>query len=150
MTLARLVASGGGSGYVPVAAGTLASALAVLLGALLMLLPPYALPVAALIATLGGLWAIRAARVEGDPGWVVIDEFAGQWLALCGLSHVSLPGLLMAFVIFRLLDITKPGPIGWADRQHGAAGVMADDVIAGGITAGILWAVGSHWPRLLH
>src|SRR5580700_553265 len=88
MTLARLVASGGGSGYVPVAAGTLASALAVLLGALLMLLPPYALPVAALIATLGGLWAIRAARVEGDPGWVVIDEFAGQWLALCGLSHV--------------------------------------------------------------
>ena len=150
MTLARLVAIGGGSGYVPVAAGTLASALAVLLGALLMLLPPYALPVAALIATLGGLWAIRAARVEGDPGWVVIDEFAGQWLALCGLSHVSLPGLLTAFVIFRLLDITKPGPIGWADRQHGAAGVMADDVIAGGITAGILWAVGSHWPRLLH
>jgi phosphatidylglycerophosphatase A len=58
--------------------------------------------------------------------------------------------LLTAFVIFRLLDITKPGPIGWADRQHGAAGVMADDVIAGGITAGILWAVGSHWPRLLH
>ena len=51
MTLARLVASGGGGGYVPVAAGTLASALAVLLGALLMLLPPYALPVAALIAT---------------------------------------------------------------------------------------------------
>jgi phosphatidylglycerophosphatase A len=43
----------------------------------------------------------------------------------------------------------KPGPIGWADRQEGAAGIMADDVIAGAITAGILWAIGSRWPALL-
>jgi phosphatidylglycerophosphatase A len=42
--------------------------------------------------------------------------------------------------------VAKPGPIGWADRQGGAAGIMADDLIAGAITAGILWAIGSHWP----
>jgi len=110
---------------------------------------PALLPLAALLAALGGVWSINAARVEGDPGWVVIDEFAGQWLALCGLAHASLPGLLAAFIVFRILDVAKPGPIGWADRQGGAAGIMADDLIAGAITAGILWAIRSHWPGLL-
>ena len=114
-----------------------------------MQLPPFALPTAVLIATLGGFWAIRAAEVDGDPGWVVIDEFAGQWLALVGLARASFIGLLAAFLIFRLLDIAKPGPIGWADRQSGAAGVMADDVIAGAIAACILWAINARWPALL-
>ena len=149
MRLARLIASGCGCGYVPVAPGSAASAIAVLLGALLMQITPALLPAAALIAALGGVWAISAARIEGDPGWIVVDEFAGQWVAMCGLVHASLPGLLAAFIIFRLLDVTKPGPIGWADRQSGAAGVMADDVIAGAFAAGILWAVRSHWPALL-
>ena len=79
----------------------------------------------------------------------MIDEVAGQLLALYGLAHVSMLGVLLAFLIFRLLDVVKPGPIGWADRQGGAAGVMADDVIAGVVTAGILWAVGSRWPGAL-
>jgi phosphatidylglycerophosphatase A len=58
--------------------------------------------------------------------------------------------LLAAFIIFRLLDITKPEPIAWADRQGGAAGIMADDLLAGAITAGILWAIRSQWPDLLN
>jgi phosphatidylglycerophosphatase A len=149
VTLARLIASGCGCGFVPYAPGTAGSAVAVLSGALLMQLPPYALPAAVLLATLVGLWAVRAANVEGDPGWVVIDEFAGQWLALFGLARASLAGLLAAFIIFRVLDIAKPGPIGWADRQHSAAGVMGDDVIAGAITACILWAISARWPQLL-
>jgi phosphatidylglycerophosphatase A len=149
MTPTRLIASGCGCGFVPVAPGTAASAIAVLLGALLMQTSPALLPIATLLAALGGVWAIRTARIEGDPGWVVIDEFAGQWLALCGLAHASLPGLLAAFIVFRILDVAKPGPIGWADRQGGAAGIMADDLIAGAITAGILWAIRSHWPDLL-
>jgi phosphatidylglycerophosphatase A len=148
VTLARLIASGCGCGFVPYAPGTAGSAVAVLSGALLMQLPPYALPAAVMLATLGGLWAVRAAHVEDDPGWVVIDEFAGQWLALFGLARASLAGLLAAFIIFRVLDIAKPGPIGWADRQHSAAGVMADDVIAGAITACILWAINARWPQL--
>jgi phosphatidylglycerophosphatase A len=41
------------------------------------------------------------------------------------------PGWVAAFVLFRLFDITKPGPVGWADRRGDALGVMLDDVIAG-------------------
>jgi phosphatidylglycerophosphatase A len=149
MKLARLIASGFGCGFVPVAPGTAASAVALLLGAALMQYSPALLPAAALIAALGGVWAIHAARVDGDPGWIVIDEFAGQWLAMCGLAHAALPGLLAAFIIFRLLDVAKPGPVGWADRQGGAPGIMADDLIAGAITAAILWAMRSRWPDLL-
>jgi phosphatidylglycerophosphatase A len=45
-----------------------------------------------------------------------------------------------------VLDIAKPGPIGWADRQHGTFGIMADDVIAGAIGAAILLMVRVLWP----
>ena len=78
----------------------------------------------------------------------MVDEVAGQLLAIYGLPHFSLQGLLSAFLIFRVLDVVKPGPIGWADRQS-VAGIMADDVIAGAVTAGILWAIGSRWSALL-
>ncbi len=148
MKPARLIASGGFVGFVPIAPGTVASLVALVPGALLLSLPPYALSIAILLATIGGLWAIRSLHIDGDPGWVVIDEFAGQWVALLGLAHASLTGLLTGFVVFRILDVVKPGPIGWADRQDGAAGIMADDIIAGAIAAGIVWAMRSHWPNL--
>ena len=148
MSFARLVASGFGCGYVPHVAGTFASAVAALVGALLFHIAFALVPIAALLATLAGLWAIRAVQVAGDPHWVVIDEFAGQFLALCGLAQVTVPGLFVAFLIFRLLDITKPGPIAWADRQNTPAGIMADDIIAGAIAAGILWAMRSRWPAV--
>jgi phosphatidylglycerophosphatase A len=149
MTPQRIIASGCGCGFAPVAPGTVASAVTLLPGALLLHLSPDLLPLATALVTLAGLWAIGVERVTDDPGWVVIDEVAGQLLALYGLTHVSPLGLLVAFLIFRLLDVVKPGPIGWADRQRGAAAVMADDVIAGAVTAGIIWAVRSHWPALL-
>jgi phosphatidylglycerophosphatase A len=149
VTLAKLVAGGLGTGFVPVSPGTAGSLLALLLGAPLLAGPSWLLPSVAAAAALVGLWAIAASHVQGDPGWVVIDEVAGQWLAMAGLARVSVAGLVAAFLVFRLLDIAKPGPIGWADRQPGAAGIMADDLIAGGLTAGILWAVRSRWPELL-
>ena len=148
MTFGRIIASGLGSGYAPRAPGTVASLFAVLLGIPLMLAPTGTLALAAAVASVGGLWAIRASKVDGDPGWVVIDEVAGQWLALLGLGRPTALGLLAAFALFRLLDIAKPGPVGWADRQGGAAGIMADDLIAGVIAAGVLWAVRSHWPMV--
>lgn len=148
MTLSRLIASGCGCGFAPLAPGTVASAVTLLPGTLLLRGHPALLPLAIVLITFAGLWAIRASHVDGDPGWVVVDEVAGQLLALYGLAHISLLGILSAFLIFRALDIAKPGPIGWADRQGGAAGVMADDVIAGALTAGILWAIGSRWPAL--
>lgn len=148
MRAARLVAGFFGCGRVPVSPGTAGSLAALAIGWALLLLPPYALTLAILLASLGGLWAIRAARIEGDPGWVVIDEVAGQWVALLGLARPTLSGFAAAFLVFRLLDIAKPGPVGWADRQPGATGIMADDLIAGAITAGILWAARSHWPAI--
>jgi phosphatidylglycerophosphatase A len=121
---------------------------ALLPGALLLHYLPALLPAVTLLVTFAGLWAIHAAHVDGDPSWVVIDEIAGQLLALCSLAHASPAGLLAAFAVFRLLDVAKPGPIGWADRQQGAAGIMADDLIAGALAAGIVWAIGSRWPAL--
>jgi phosphatidylglycerophosphatase A len=146
VTLARLVAGGFGSGFVPFAPGTAGALLGLLLGVPLLLAPPGMLAIAALLVSLLGLWAIRAARVEGDPGWVVIDEIAGQFVALLGLARPTIVGLAAAFALFRLFDIVKPGPVGWADRQDGAAGIMADDLIAGAIAAGVLWAARQRWP----
>jgi phosphatidylglycerophosphatase A len=137
---ARFIAGGFGTGFAPVAAGTVASAVAVVAGAAMLHESAYLLTAAAILATIGGYAAIRAARVEGDPGWVVIDEFAGQWITLLGLTTVTPLGLLAAFVLFRFFDVTKLGPVGWADRRHGAAGIMADDVIAGVIAASVLIA----------
>jgi len=145
MTPSRFIASGCGIGFVPMAAGTLASLAALVTGAALMRLSPWAVPLAALLATAGGFLAIRRACIQGDPGWVVVDEFAGQWITLLPLHQPSAAELLLAFLLFRLFDITKLGPVGWADRQHGAFGVMADDVISGGTAALLLTLAGIAW-----
>jgi phosphatidylglycerophosphatase A len=149
LSFSRIIASGFGTGFLPVAPGTFASLVAVAIGAGFLSVSPFALPIAALVAAVGGVWAIAAAGGDDDPGWVVVDEFAGQWIAMLSLARPTLAGLAAAFVLFRFLDIVKPGPVGWADRQRGAAAVMADDLIAGAITAAILWAVQSRWPEML-
>ncbi len=146
--LARLLASGFGVGWFPVASGTAASVAAVLAGLGLMRAGRLALPLAALGASLGGVWSIRmAVAADDDPGWVVIDEVAGQWITLLGLRRPTPLGLVAALALFRLLDIAKPGPIGWADRRGGASGVMADDLIAGALGAILLFASGSRSAR---
>ncbi len=147
--LARVIASVGGVGHVGVAPGTAGSLVALAAGAALLAGHPATLWAAALIATFGGLWAISAAHVDGDPGWVVVDEVAGQWIALLPLPRPTWPAVLAAFALFRLFDIAKPGPVGWADRQPGAFGIMADDVFAGVLAALALlaaqWATGLFW-----
>ncbi|HET9019370.1 MAG TPA: phosphatidylglycerophosphatase A [Acetobacteraceae bacterium] len=134
------IAAGLGLGRAPAAPGTVASAAAVLLGAVLLAWSPWALAAASVAATLGGIWAIRAAAAGDDPGWVVIDEVAGQWITLLALPRPAPLWLLAGFVLFRVLDIAKPGPVGWADRRHDPLGVMLDDVIAGAIGAALLLA----------
>jgi phosphatidylglycerophosphatase A len=141
-TAGRIIASAGGIGFFPWAPGTAGSAAALIVGAAGLHFAGHAvLALAAIAAAAGGIWAIRAARATDDPGWVVIDEVAGQWITLLGLGHLSWIGAAAAFVLFRLLDITKPGPIGWADRMNSPFGIMADDVIAGVAGAVILWAL---------
>ena len=136
MTPAKFVATLGGVGLLRPAPGTWGSAVvlpAVLLG------PGWCLVAAALL-TLAGLWAVaRLPERAEDPGWVVVDEGAGQLLALAALTPgAGWPWVVVAFGLFRLFDVLKPGPVGWADRQKGAVGVMLDDVVAGAMAAGVL------------
>jgi phosphatidylglycerophosphatase A len=150
--LATLVASVFGIGYFGTAPGTVMSAVAVPLAILIALYcgGGMAVLVASLIALAVGIAAcgehVRATGRQ-DPSECVIDELAGQWLAcafcllpLGGLSApaaISLPAFAIAFLLFRLFDIWKPWPVGWADRNIGGGlGVMADDMLAG-LMAGI-------------
>jgi phosphatidylglycerophosphatase A len=79
---------------------------------------------------------VRRGGVQ-DPPHVVIDEVAGQTLALIPASH-DVFAFAVAFLAFRATDILKPWPASWADRRlTGGLGAMADDVIAG-IYAGMI------------
>ena len=132
MTLDRLIASGGGAGFAPRAPGTAGSLIGLVCGGLLLSLGHVPLFIGILAASAAGVWAIGAGHAAAaDPGWVVIDEIAGQMIALLALPRLSVLGALLAFALFRLFDITKPGPIGWADARHDALGVMGDDWLAG-------------------
>jgi len=133
----RVIASGFGSGLFPVAPGTAGSLAALVVGAGLFAISPWLVAAAAIAAFFGGIWAVRRG-VTGDPGWVVIDEFAGQWIAMLGMGTLGWWQLAAAFGLFRLFDIRKPGPVGWADRWHTPVGVMADDLFAGVLAAGVL------------
>jgi len=76
--------------------------------------------------------ATIAARESGrhDPGFVVIDEVAGQWIALLG-SPADWRHALVAVVLFRLFDITKPFPARQLERLPEGWGIVFDDVAAG-------------------
>jgi phosphatidylglycerophosphatase A len=86
------------------------------------------------LLTVIAIWAAgRCADLMGikDPGAVVIDEVVGMVVALSGLPF-SVTTACWGFALFRLLDITKPFPIGWLDRRlNGGLGIVADDVAAG-------------------
>ena len=152
MTPARLIATGFGLGLLRPAPGTWGSAGAVAAGlAIDHLLGFWALVAATLAATAAGFWACAQElrdRPGEDPSEIVIDEIAGQWLALvfpaAAFWHIGLtgwavtayPGWVAAFAFFRLFDIWKPWLVGRADRRGDARGVMLDDLWAG-LFAGI-------------
>lgn len=140
-SFARNIATGFGLGHLRGPQGTWASAAALVPGAALLALSPWALAAGALVASLAGLWAVRQVNAKDDPGWVVVDEIAGQWIALLPLGAVSWQGLLMGFVLFRIADVAKPGPIARVDRRRDALGVMGDDILAGALAAAILWGL---------
>lgn len=146
--MSRLVASALGVGYLRPAPGTWGSLAAVILGFVLAKLGGPWLFAAALAASIAlAFWSISdlisnlGEPGPHDPSWVVIDEVAGQWIALLpvvlgaasrGVEPERLwPGWIAAFLLFRLFDVWKPGPVGWADRRHGATGVVLDDLFAG-------------------
>lgn len=123
------------------------------------------LPFAVAIAALGGPLALLAAAVavfllglrvaelyarrsgQHDPQAIVIDEVAGQWLAIVPVAG-HLPYFAVAFLLFRVFDILKVWPADQLERRlPGGLGIMADDVVAGvyagALSYGLLRLVGS-------
>ena len=143
-----LVATGFGIGLLPWAPGTWASLASLPVAwAIFEFAGQVGLATAAVVACVIGLWVsdacVRRAGAE-DPGAVVIDEIAGQWLVLLAVSpDPLLYGL--GLVLFRVADIWKPWPVSWADKSlEGGLGVMLDDVLAA-IYAGLVLYVIAHW-----
>ena len=77
------------------------------------------------------------AKKSKDPKEIIIDEFIGQFIALIFIPDTIL-GLLASFLLFRFFDITKLYPVNKAEKIPGAIGVLADDVVAGLMTACII------------
>lgn len=125
------------------APGTWGSAAGVITGIGILSIGPFLLEAAIIIVSLLGVVAANAyERVSGkkDASDVIIDEVAGQWIVLLVIPMEPL-WIIVAFLVFRFLDITKIGPIGMAEKWPGGIGVMADDIIAGVIGAAGLWGL---------
>lgn len=131
-----------GVGYLPLAPGTFGSLVGVGLFLLLVrVTPPAALIAVVLIAivvvTVAGIWAgTRTEQLSGrkDPGKVVVDEVAGQFIALFPLTlftRWSIAAVIVSFILFRFFDIVKPYPANRLQELNGGAGVMFDDLVAG-------------------
>ena len=150
--MSRLIASFFGVGFLRPAPGTWGSLAALILGfVLLEVWGLWTFLGAVVLAIISAFWSVAdLVRKLGqlghhDPSWVVIDEVAGQLIALTpvaigaervGAAPMDLwPGWIAGFMLFRLLDVWKPGPVGWADRRSGPAGVVMDDLIAGVLAA---------------
>lgn len=141
----RLVASWFGSGLVlrrlgrgDRGSGTIGSVVALVMG-LWIGAERWPWQLAAMLAvTVLSLWSARPfAEDHEDPGWIVVDEAAGTLLAILGLS---LAPALVAFVVFRMADISKRFPfVARAESLPGAVGITADDLVAGA------WALAAGW-----
>jgi len=150
--LAFFLASGFYSGLSPKAPGTVGSAVGlgiwyILASCSVVIFPPAQFGLAMLVLALGLISvrlclyyrpALPALKDKEDPQVIVIDEWAGVFIALYGVSSSNLPAIVAAFALFRFFDIMKPGPVGWAEKLPGEWGIMLDDVVAGIFAAAIM------------
>jgi phosphatidylglycerophosphatase A len=135
---ATAIATLSGIGYLHPGPGTWGSASTVLLWALLS----YALPaqlrlptiiaLAVIVILVGIPAATRVSRANAskDPQFVVIDEVAGQLIALIA-APLTWKTFLAGFILFRVFDITKPPPVRQLERLPEGSGIVLDDVAAG-------------------
>jgi phosphatidylglycerophosphatase A len=135
------LAFGFGSGLVPRAPGTAGTLAAIPLYLWFSQYPLTVYLALVFLVSVTGVWICQQASarlgVHDHPG-IVWDEVAGFLITMIPASS-SWIWLVAGFVLFRLFDIWKPWPISWADRElKGGLGIMLDDVLAGGIAAGIL------------
>lgn len=133
--MVKAIATIGGIGRVPRLPGTVASIVGA--GLAWLLSPNPAMQITGCLAvTALGFWSAGpAARAMGvkDPPAVVIDEMAGMMIGLA-LLPATWKTYLAGFLLFRILDIFKPGPIRRLERLPGGVGIMADDLLAGLLT----------------
>ena len=142
---AHLIACGFGSGLSPFAPGTFGTLFA---WATFLLFKPWLNELESLVfllvCLLGGILAIHKTGADlgiVDHGSIVWDEIVPFWLVLA-FCPASLSWQGVAFLLFRLFDITKPQPARFFDRQvKNGFGVMADDLVAAGYSIGALTAL---------
>ena len=132
-----------GVGYLPLIPGTFGSLVGV---GIFLLLPRVAIVIAILAFTAAGIWASsRTEELLGrkDPGKIVVDEVAGQLIALLPLAFVkwSTITVIISFILFRFFDIVKPYPANKLQELRGGIGVMFDDLVAGVYAAAIVMGV---------
>ncbi len=127
------------SGYSKKAPGTIGSLVALLLGLPVLIFSANTLFLAAILIGLIATAQIDKEEEESkihDSSYIVIDELVGMWLAMA-ISGLSLAGVVLSFIFFRIYDITKPSLIGKIDKEvKGGLGVVADDALAG-VLAGL-------------
>jgi phosphatidylglycerophosphatase A len=143
--MSRNIATVWGIGYLPFAPGTWGSLAGLSVGFMMIGIGGFwLLLIATLAVSYAGWWACERHAIElgeEDPGEIVIDEVAGQWIALLPASYIGFEALV-AFLFFRAADIGKPWPASWADQKlPGGLGIMADDWIAGAYAALALWSL---------
>ncbi|MGL2506186.1 phosphatidylglycerophosphatase A [Helicobacter pylori] len=127
------------SGYSKKAPGTIGSLVALLLGLPILIFSANTLFLGAVFVGLIAIAQIDKEEEETkrhDSSYIVIDELVGMWLAMA-ISGLSLAGVVLSFIFFRIYDITKPSLIGRIDKEvKGGLGVVADDALAG-VLAGL-------------
>ena len=133
-----LLAFGFGSGLVQKAPGTFGTLAAIPIWYMMSNLNLLSYVVVVYVATVIGIIVCEKASTKlgmHDHGGIVWDEFVGFWIAMCPVSP-SITNLLVGFILFRVLDIFKPWPISWFDKNiRGGFGIMIDDIVAGAVTA---------------
>ncbi|GAA7488232.1 phosphatidylglycerophosphatase A [Helicobacter pylori] len=127
------------SGYSKKAPGTIGSLVALLLGLPILIFSANTLFLGAIFVGLIAITQIDKEEEESkvhDSSYIVIDELVGMWIAMA-ISGLSLAGVILSFIFFRIYDITKPSLIGTIDKEvKGGLGVVADDALAG-VLAGL-------------
>jgi len=145
---AWMIATWFGCGLSPIAPGTAGSlaglAIAIVLNRTFGFQPIAFLVCAALLAIPGILAATVIEKREGieDPGKVVVDEVIGQWVTLAGAPYFNWKVWLLAFALFRALDIWKPPPARQLEHLPGGWGIVADDVMSGVYGALAIFVIG--------
>jgi phosphatidylglycerophosphatase A len=147
-SVADAVSTWFGCGYAPAAPGTAGAAAAIGIAILIehyISAKPAWFAALALAVSGPAIWAAGETarqRQLKDPGFVVVDEVVGQWLALAGARSLNWKSYLAAFLLFRLFDIWKPPPVRQLESLPGGWGIVADDLMAGLYAALVLFAAG--------